>query len=61
VRGTTFTGEAETLSALKVSRQCPLFLVVRTGWREGEVLGSELCYELRKEVEQGLRCVKSYI
>jgi hypothetical protein len=26
---------------LKITRQCPLVLMVKVGWKEGEALGSE--------------------
>jgi hypothetical protein len=52
-------------SALKVLRQCPPVLLVKVLFREGKALtnekdnglGNELCYEQRKEVEQGLFCL----
>jgi hypothetical protein len=59
-RGTT------TFSVLKVPRQWPIVLLVEVCLREGKAVRSEngkrsecgLCYEQRREVEQGLYCVR---
>jgi hypothetical protein len=34
-------GEAGKYTALKAPRQCPLFLLVKVGWKQGRVIGSE--------------------
>jgi hypothetical protein len=50
---------------LKVHKQCPLIFLVEVLLREVKSLGNEegrgvgfgLCYELKREVEQGPYCV----
>jgi hypothetical protein len=34
-------GETKNFTFLKVSRRCPLVLLVKLGWEQGKALGSE--------------------
>jgi hypothetical protein len=60
-----FKGGGRNFSVLMALLQFPAFLLVEVRLREGKALGSEagkvlgygICYEQRREVEQGLCCI----